>query len=112
MNGESTKPTPYAVTCPVHGRVYLTEEEYHRQMMKPDQVWACPRSCVEDVTRVDTLEPMERMVATLLGVPASRFRVPEYFDVSERMVGICGHPSWWDDEVYEAALMSESVTIH
>jgi hypothetical protein len=40
---ESTEPTPYAVTCPTHGRVYLTRGEYDRQMENGDVRWKCPR---------------------------------------------------------------------
>ncbi len=33
----------YAVViCPVHGRVFLTAAEYHRQMAAPDYGWRCP----------------------------------------------------------------------
>jgi hypothetical protein len=38
----STTPTPYAVNCPTHGQVFLTEAEYSRQMWKADSVWMCP----------------------------------------------------------------------
>lgn len=40
---ESLVETPYAVHCPIHGVVYLTEEEYLRQLDQPDLVWSCPR---------------------------------------------------------------------
>lgn len=45
MNGyeESLTPTPYAVICPHHGRVYLTAEAYEAQVSFPDQPWRCPR---------------------------------------------------------------------
>lgn len=43
FDGESSTPTRFAVLCPEHGRVYLREEEYRRQMSKPDSRWACPR---------------------------------------------------------------------
>lgn len=35
-------PTPYAVHCPKHGKVYLTEQEYNYQMRRPDILWMCP----------------------------------------------------------------------
>jgi hypothetical protein len=43
--------TPYAIHClgiwdlpeaGNHGLVYLTEEEYDRQMSNPDATWRCP----------------------------------------------------------------------
>ena len=45
-----TKRTPYAIVCegPFDipnsgcGLVYLTEEQYNRQMMYPDRTWRCP----------------------------------------------------------------------
>lgn len=38
----SSTPTRYAVLCPVHGRVYLTKEEYDAAMFDCDRVWQCP----------------------------------------------------------------------
>ncbi len=38
----STEPTPYAVLCRSHGKVYLTKDEYNRQMCAPDSRWSCP----------------------------------------------------------------------
>lgn len=38
----SANPTPWAVICPHHGRVYLTEEEYRAQLDRPDEEWVCP----------------------------------------------------------------------
>lgn len=43
MCGESPTPTAYAVNCDQHGKVFLTAEEYDRQMSKPDSLWICPR---------------------------------------------------------------------
>lgn len=42
-DGESMEATAYAVLCPIHGRVFLREAEYDRQMDRPDSFWACPR---------------------------------------------------------------------
>lgn len=48
---ESEVPTPYAVRCwrcsytegqPVE-LIFLTAEEYNRQMSNPDCIWQCPR---------------------------------------------------------------------
>lgn len=36
-------PTPYAVICRTDGQVFLTEDEYARQMSRPDSLWACPK---------------------------------------------------------------------
>lgn len=36
------KPSPYAVYCPIHGKAYLTEKEYTRQLSRPDDRWTCP----------------------------------------------------------------------
>lgn len=44
ITGISTKPTRYAVICVLHGRVYMTKEEYIRQMYRADDKWCCP-SC-------------------------------------------------------------------
>jgi hypothetical protein len=43
MNAESATPTPWAVVCPVHHCVYLTESEYFRQLDRADDAWTCPR---------------------------------------------------------------------
>lgn len=34
--------TPWAVTCPRHGTVYLTYDEYMRQLARVDDLWSCP----------------------------------------------------------------------
>ncbi len=34
--------TPYAVICRAHGQVFLTEDEYGRQLCRPDSLWTCP----------------------------------------------------------------------
>lgn len=37
------KPTDkYAVICNVHGRTFLTQAEYDRQMNSPGSTWSCP----------------------------------------------------------------------
>lgn len=36
------KQTPWAVICPTHGQVFLTDKEYESQMDKPNSVWFCP----------------------------------------------------------------------
>lgn len=72
---ESTTPTSYAVLCPTHGRVYLTETEYRRQMDLSGSRWKCPR--------------WEYDAATSVGDPAR--------------VGPCGEFSEFDDDTYEAA---------
>lgn len=33
--------TPWAIICPVHGQVFLSEKEYLRQLSKPDAKWTC-----------------------------------------------------------------------
>jgi len=46
----SSKPTPYAIICygpfdlPGNGcgKVYLTEEEYSKQISNPNKTWRCP----------------------------------------------------------------------
>ena len=40
--GESSQPTRYAVLCPKDGRVYMTDQEYKRQLMQVGE-WKCPR---------------------------------------------------------------------
>lgn len=44
MSGASKESTPYAVGCPLHGKVFLTQEEYDRQMGNADNRWVCPHS--------------------------------------------------------------------
>jgi len=39
----SETPTPYAVLCRGHGRQFLTDDEYGRQLCRPDDRWTCPR---------------------------------------------------------------------
>lgn len=44
MSAISPVKTPYAVHCETGcGQSFLTEEEYLRQLNKPDSVWQCPR---------------------------------------------------------------------
>jgi hypothetical protein len=38
----SLRPTPFAVDCYRHGKVYLTDAEYERQLSCPDKGWSCP----------------------------------------------------------------------
>lgn len=38
----STEPTPYAVLCREHGQQFLPEDEYGRQLCRPDACWMCP----------------------------------------------------------------------
>ena len=35
--------TPFAVLCDDHGQQFLTEEQYLRQLNRPDWFWTCPR---------------------------------------------------------------------
>ena len=37
----SLTPTPWAVRCPEHGKVFLTRSEYDRQMDSPNAHWYC-----------------------------------------------------------------------
>lgn len=32
----------YQVICPKHGAMGLTDEEYSRQLSRPDDFWSCP----------------------------------------------------------------------
>ncbi len=68
---ESSQPTAWAVLCPEHGRVFLTEAEYTRQLHRPDASWKCPRY-------VFSAE-----------------------DVRNGTIGPCGAPSSFDDLTYE-----------
>jgi len=38
----SVDPTPYAIICPTHKQVFLTHNEYVRQMEIPSARWKCP----------------------------------------------------------------------
>lgn len=42
----STTPTPWAVRCPKHGQVYLTEDEYKEQVTRGGGWWQCTREVV------------------------------------------------------------------
>lgn len=42
----ATTPTPWALTCPKHGRVYLTEEEYKEQVARGGEEWRCTQRVV------------------------------------------------------------------
>lgn len=43
MNSRTSEaPTPWAVTCPTHGQVFLSREEYNRQLVRIDDCWTCP----------------------------------------------------------------------
>lgn len=35
--------TPWAVICSVHAQVFLTREEYVRQLKQVSQRWECPK---------------------------------------------------------------------
>jgi predicted RNA-binding Zn-ribbon protein involved in translation (DUF1610 family) len=55
---ESSTRTPWAVICPTCGRpgdhlVFLTREEYMRQLSSPDYKWECPR-CGQNATWSDS----------------------------------------------------------
>lgn len=39
----SQEKTPYAVLCRAHGQVFLTDDEYGRQLCRPDALWTCPK---------------------------------------------------------------------
>lgn len=43
MSRESREPTAFAVLCQDCGQVFLTAEEYERQMANANQTWRCPR---------------------------------------------------------------------
>lgn len=34
--------SPFAVICPDHGQVFLTEDEYIEQLTNADERWYCP----------------------------------------------------------------------
>lgn len=36
-------PTPYAIICSKDGQVFLSNDEYARQMSRPDSFWTCPK---------------------------------------------------------------------
>lgn len=38
----SSMPTPWAVLCPMHGKVYLAAREYENQLLACDDLWKCP----------------------------------------------------------------------
>jgi hypothetical protein len=44
----SANPTPWAVICPQHGRVYLTNDEYRVQLDRPNAGWECTQAVLEE----------------------------------------------------------------
>jgi len=40
---------PYAIICPTDGQVYLTEQQYNKQMANPDTRWICPVCGIQPV---------------------------------------------------------------
>jgi hypothetical protein len=40
--GQSITKTPYAIICPRHKQIYLTSQEYSRQLDLPNARWECP----------------------------------------------------------------------
>ena len=83
---ESTVPTPWAVRCPYHGVVYLTENSYIAQLSRPDSYWECPHF----------VTPEE----------AEKEPNPNLSNWASRMIGYCGVPSLWQDDIYQAYLDS------
>lgn len=55
------QPTPWAIECPEHGLVYLSNHEYNRQLNLPLMRWTCPHiGCAYDVSfSISTLEAAE-----------------------------------------------------
>jgi hypothetical protein len=47
LSMSSPDPTPWAVLCTQHGRVYLTEAEYRMQLNRPNVGWACTQAMLE-----------------------------------------------------------------
>lgn len=43
MSCLAARRTPYAVLCDDHGQQFLTEQQYSRQLSRPDSFWSCPR---------------------------------------------------------------------
>jgi hypothetical protein len=41
-DGKSQAPSPFAVICRTHGQVYITEDDYVKQLSMPDALWTCP----------------------------------------------------------------------
>jgi hypothetical protein len=39
----SLERTPYAILCREHGQQFLTDDEYGRQLCRPDARWTCPK---------------------------------------------------------------------
>ena len=89
QESESLTPTPYAVRCPLHGLIYLTYEEYCRQMDQLGQVWKCPHFVgTEEAIRLD-------------GGPAASDSLNFWHGP---MIGPCGKPAHFDDDTYEGAM--------
>lgn len=53
MKGQSpnNEPTPWAVSCPNHGQIFLTQMEYDRQMDDKNIGWICPCGQLADFDR-------------------------------------------------------------
>lgn len=50
--GEAPEPTGYAVTCPHHGQVHLTQAEYFHQLGREGQPWSCPHAVTEPAEEI------------------------------------------------------------
>jgi hypothetical protein len=75
-------PTPWAVICPWHKRVFLTHDEYVEQLDNVNDIWRCTH---------------------LVDAESGLGRVPEVEPsaTDEPKMRPCGLRSEWDDENYE-----------
>lgn len=49
----SPVPTAHAIICPKHGQVFLSPQEYIRQLDQPDSRWTCPVCGNDDPVQFD-----------------------------------------------------------
>jgi len=42
LRPQDREKTAWRVSCPYHGLVYLTQEEYLAQLEAPNHLWECP----------------------------------------------------------------------
>lgn len=62
---QDSKPTPWAIHCRKHGKVYLSRSEYNYQMNHGDELWSCPICCVlaqwDDDNYEEALDELDKL---------------------------------------------------
>lgn len=96
MTGHSPEPTQFAVICPDHGQVFLTYDEYNRQLRKANSLWMCPL-CGQSSTWDDDNYELRGVVDRVVG-EADDTDVDEGDEIVERIMEEFDEPFLPDDE--------------